>query len=87
MPYCVTIRRASSVAFSKSLLAPVVTSPNLISSASRPPIAIVIIASSSSLVSIMTIVFRQRPRNAERHAARNDRHLVDRIGLSRATRR
>jgi len=25
IPYCVTIRRASSVAFSKSLLAPVVT--------------------------------------------------------------
>ena len=50
MPYCVTIRRASSVAFSKSLLAPVVTSPNLISSESRPPSAIVICASSSSRV-------------------------------------
>jgi hypothetical protein len=37
MPYCVTIARATLVAFSMSLLAPVVGSWKTISSAARPP--------------------------------------------------
>ena len=38
MPYWVTMARASAVAFSMSLLAPVVGSWKTISSAARPPI-------------------------------------------------
>ena len=37
MPYCVTMARAILVARSRSLLAPVVTSSQKISSATRPP--------------------------------------------------
>ena len=37
MPYCVTMARAIFVARSRSLLAPVVTSSQKISSATRPP--------------------------------------------------
>ena len=37
MPYCVTMARASCVAFSMSLEAPVVISPKMSSSAARPP--------------------------------------------------
>ncbi len=39
MPYCVTIARAVAVAFSMSLLAPVVGSWKTSSSAARPPMA------------------------------------------------
>jgi hypothetical protein len=47
MPYCVTILRATAVAFSMSLDAPVVGSWNTTSSATRPPIAYASWSSSS----------------------------------------
>src|SRR5437588_72609 len=52
IPNSVTILRASSVAFSKSLAAPVVISPNTISSATRPPRIAVMFARISLRVTV-----------------------------------
>jgi hypothetical protein len=50
MPKRITICFAVAVTFSRSLEAPVVTSPNMISSAARPPSVMAIVSPSSALV-------------------------------------
>ena len=81
MPHSQTIRRARSVARSRSLPAPVVMLPIVISSAMRPPqqdrdLILQILARV-----VVLLVDRQLLRQPERHAARDDRDLVDRIGV------
>ena len=81
MPNSQTILRASSEACSMSLPAPVVMVPRNSSSASaaahhdrQPRLQIL------ARVGVL-IVDRQLHGDAQRHAARNDRHLVQRIGV------
>jgi hypothetical protein len=64
MPHSHTMRRASSVARSRSLPAPVV----------MPTVAIFFRV-------IVRLVDRQLLRQAQRHAAQDDRHLMNRISV------
>ena len=81
MPNSVTIRRARSVAFSMSLLAPVVVSPKTSRSATLPPSRPAILSSNSVLRLEVAVLGRQGHRVAEGHAAADDRDLVDRVAL------
>ena len=67
------MRRASSVAFSKSFDAPVVTSPAR--ERHRD------LRQQLGLGARVAVFVGQRPSDAQRHPARDDRHLVNRIGI------
>ncbi len=82
-PHLVTMLRASRVARSMSLDAPVVTpsGPSIISSAIRPPKNEQIFDRIELPAVAVAVFFRQEHRHAQRTTARNDRHLVDRVVL------
>ena len=81
MPHSQTILRASSVERSRSLPAPVVMPPlvSLFGEAAAEQDRDLIVQVVARVV--VLVVFRQLHRDAERHAARDDRDLVDRIGV------
>ena len=81
MPHSQTILRARSVARSMSLPAPVVMWCMNISSAMRPAIRMASCASQVVLVVGVLVVDRQLHGHAQRHAARDDRDFVQRIGI------
>ncbi len=81
MPHCVTMRRARSVARWKSLEAPVVICFMNSSSAMRPPNSTAMVLQQAFTVLTVAILIRQLHGHAERATARNDGHLVHRIGL------
>ena len=86
MPQRVTMLRAISVARSKSFEAPVVIWFMKISSAMRPPNSTAMFCSRSLAVHAVAVFGRQLHGHAERAAARDDRHLVHRIGLGQQPR-
>ncbi len=80
MPHSRTMRRAMPVACSRSFAAPELRWPNTIISATRPPIALQIVSSKNSLEYVWRS-WGRRPRDAEGHAAGQDRHLVQRVAV------
>ena len=81
MPHSQTILRASSVAFSMSLPAPVVMWPRieLLGGAAAEQDREVVLEEPILVVGV-AIVDRHLLREPERHAARDDRDLVHRVG-------
>ena len=75
--------RAIRVSCWMSDSAPVVRSPNTISSAARPPSATLICAEQVALVEVEAVGVGRREGDAERLAAGDDRDLADRVGARR----
>ena len=81
MPHSQTILRASSVTRSMSLPAPVVMRSKVSSSLTRPPIRTAIIDFEVLARVGVLVVDRELHGHAQRAAARDDRHLVERVGV------
>ena len=83
MPQRATIPRAILVRFWMSDSAPVVVSPYTTCSATRPPSATLILATSSSRAVAVPVGLRRRERHAERLPSRDDRDLAHGVGARR----
>ena len=80
MPQRPTMLRAISVSCWMSDSAPVVISPKTISSATRPPRATLILDIRNAAVVGDAVALGRREGDAQRHPARDDRHLAHRVG-------